>query len=204
MNCPNCGVSLMGGMTVCPKCKWDNTQIDGGELFRKRKLEQENQSREEARIASLSPEEYENYLKEKEKTLYEELKRKYKPNARGAVFHIDGVRGRSIDIYPNKCVISVDTTLGALVTGNATDGEKTIYYGDCIGLQYKRAGVMLGYLQLETAAGTMNNSQSNFFNENTFTFDEVKISNAEMNVIVSYVKGQIEKVKIRMYGDGAD
>ena len=23
MNCPNCGVPLLGGMNVCPKCKWD-------------------------------------------------------------------------------------------------------------------------------------------------------------------------------------
>ena len=129
---------------------------------------------------------------------------KFKPTIRGAVFHVDGSRGRSLDVFPNKCIISVDATLGALVTGNATDGEKTIYYGDCIGLQYKRAGVILGYLQLETATSAMNNNQSNLFNENTFTYDENKISNSEMDVIVDYVKAQVENVKVRMYGDGRD
>lgn len=31
MNCPHCNVPLMGGMTVCPKCKYDTKTTDGGE-----------------------------------------------------------------------------------------------------------------------------------------------------------------------------
>lgn len=31
MNCPHCKVPLMGGMTVCPKCKYDTKTADGGE-----------------------------------------------------------------------------------------------------------------------------------------------------------------------------
>lgn len=34
MKCPNCGVSLMGGMYICPKCKYDTRTADGGESFR--------------------------------------------------------------------------------------------------------------------------------------------------------------------------
>ena len=30
MNCPHCKVALMGGMTVCPKCKYDTKTADGG------------------------------------------------------------------------------------------------------------------------------------------------------------------------------
>ena len=30
MNCPHCKVTLMGGMTVCPKCKYDTRSSDGG------------------------------------------------------------------------------------------------------------------------------------------------------------------------------
>lgn len=30
MNCPHCKVALMGGMTVCPKCKYDTRTPDGG------------------------------------------------------------------------------------------------------------------------------------------------------------------------------
>lgn len=30
MDCPHCKVPLIGGMTTCPKCKFDITTIDGG------------------------------------------------------------------------------------------------------------------------------------------------------------------------------
>ena len=32
MNCPHCNIPLMGGMTVCPKCKYDTRTVDGGAL----------------------------------------------------------------------------------------------------------------------------------------------------------------------------
>lgn len=87
------------------------------------------------------------------------------------VYEINGARGRSIRIYPYKCIISTSVTAGSLLTRNATDGEKTIYFSDVIGLQFKKPGLTLGYLQFETASGTMNNDKSNFFSENTFTFE---------------------------------
>ncbi len=87
------------------------------------------------------------------------------------LYELKGARGRSIKVYPYKCVITTDVTLGSIITNNATDGIKTIYYKDCIGIQFKPSGLTLGYLQLETAGGTMNNEKSNFFNENTFTFE---------------------------------
>lgn len=87
------------------------------------------------------------------------------------VYEINGARGRSIRIYPYKCIISTSVTAGSLLTRNATDGEKTIYFRDVIGLQFKKPGLTLGFLQFETASGTMNNEKSNFFSENTFTFE---------------------------------
>lgn len=30
MNCPYCKVPLMGGMKICPKCKYDTSTSDGG------------------------------------------------------------------------------------------------------------------------------------------------------------------------------
>lgn len=34
MNCPHCNVPLMGGMTVCPRCKYDTKTKDGGEKYK--------------------------------------------------------------------------------------------------------------------------------------------------------------------------
>ena len=83
--------------------------------------------------------------------------------------------------------------MGSFLTGNVTDGEKTIYYVDCIGVQFKRAGVTLGYLQLETASSLGNNRGSNFFNENTFTFNSEL--NEQMGYVADYIRQQIDLCK---------
>lgn len=113
----------------------------------------------------------------------------------GAVYSIDGVRGKHIDVYENKCVIKTKVTFGSLLAHNATDGEKTIYYKDCVGVQYKKSGATIGYLQLETASGMMNNGGSNFMGENSFTFDTTKISNEKMEEVANYVRTKVEEVK---------
>lgn len=86
------------------------------------------------------------------------------------VFSIDGDRGRHIDVYEDFAVITVSVTVGSVLSGNAMDGEKVLFYKDCIGIQFKEPGLTLGFLQLETASASTNNLKSNYFNENTFTF----------------------------------
>ena len=83
--------------------------------------------------------------------------------------------------------------MGSVLTHNATDGEKTIYFKDVIGIQYKRNGMTLGYMQFETATGSMNNEKSNFFNENTFTFGADKDS--IMEEVYEYVIGILDELK---------
>lgn len=112
----------------------------------------------------------------------------------GRLFSLVGARGRHLDVYKDKCVITTDVTLGSLITHNATDGEKTIYYKDCIGLQHKRPGLTLGYIQIETASTTMNNEASNFFNENSFTYDD-KLTSVQINAVLTYVKSRLDTYK---------
>lgn len=88
------------------------------------------------------------------------------------VFKLGGCRGRNISVYRDRCIIKTDVTLGAILSENATDGEKTIFYKDIIGIQYKPSGLLIGYLQLETGSNQMNNLKSNMFSENTFTFEK--------------------------------
>ncbi len=113
----------------------------------------------------------------------------------GAIYSINGVRGRHIDIYENKCVIKTKVTIGSLITNNATDGEKTIYYKDCVGIQFKPSKFTIGYLQFETAAGMMNNKNSNFWAENSFTFDPSVVSNEKMEEVANYVKRRVDEIK---------
>lgn len=111
------------------------------------------------------------------------------------VYSIKGARGRHIDVYENKCVIKTKTTIGSILASNATDGEKTIYYKDCVGVQFKKSGFTIGYLQLETSASSMNNHGSNFFGENSFTFEPGQVSNEKMEEVANYIKRKIDEIK---------
>lgn len=117
-------------------------------------------------------------------------------NGTGVLYSIEGVRGRHLDVYSDKCIITVKPGFGSLITGNISDGEKTIYYVDCIGVQYKKSGLLIGYLQLETASSMMNNKSDNHFNENTFTYDTSAISYEKMEEVANYIKKQIDAIKV--------
>lgn len=108
---------------------------------------------------------------------------------------IKGNRGRTIKIYKDRVTIKVKLTIGSFLTQNVTDGEKTIFYKDVIGVQFKPCKLAIGYLQFETAAGVMNNEKSNFFNENTFTFEPPSVSNESMRKIYNEVLGYISEYK---------
>lgn len=111
------------------------------------------------------------------------------------IYDLEGVRGRHIQVYDDKVVLTVKASLGSLIAGNISDGEKTIYFADCIGVQFKKSGFQIGYLQFETAGGIMNNKASNFFNENTFTWDTTKQSNERMEEVANYAKERVEYYK---------
>ena len=99
------------------------------------------------------------------------LRERRRKHYQGFLFRIKGARGRVLEVYNNKCIIQTKITLGSVITGNASDGEKTIFYPDCTAIQFKLSGALIGYLQLETPSLQMNNTKSNFFSENTFTFE---------------------------------
>ncbi len=113
------------------------------------------------------------------------------------ICELTGSRGRSIKIYDNKCEIITDVTWGSVVSGNATDGRKTIFYIDCTGVQFKEAGTLIGYLQLETSSSQMNNQKSNFFSENTFTFGDGwdSVNNKTMLDVYKYIVDRMEGYK---------
>ena len=129
-------------------------------------------------------------LREREAALRERRKKHY----RGFLFRIAGARGRVLEVYNNKCIIQTRVTVGSIITGNATDGEKTIFYPDCTGIQFKLPGIIIGYLQLETPAMQMNNATSNFFSENTFTFEGTK-HNELMSEVYCFVSELVGKAK---------
>lgn len=113
----------------------------------------------------------------------------------GVVYSLNGARGRSMDVYDDHVCISTEVTLGSLFTGNVTDGAKDIYYSDVISVQAKAPSLTLGYIQLETASVMMNNGGDNFFNENTFTYNESDLPNGLADEVVSFIKGKVSECK---------
>lgn len=113
------------------------------------------------------------------------------------ICQLEGVRGRSLKLYDTKCVIATQVTMGSLITGNATDGEKTIFLSDVTGVQFKRSGLAIGYLQLETPSMQMNHSNDNFFGENTFTYENEKngITNELMEAVYTFLVDRLEEIK---------
>lgn len=109
------------------------------------------------------------------------------------IYDIKGARGRRLQVFEDKCIISTKVGVGSFLTGNISDGEKTIYYSDVLGVQYKKCNLQLGYLQLETASATMNNKGDNFFNENSFTFDNDV--DYQMEEVAQFVKKKVDEAK---------
>ena len=109
------------------------------------------------------------------------------------IYYLGGARGRFLKVYEDKCIMITKPGAASLLTGNATDGEKTLYYTDVIGVQFKKASVSIGYLQLETASSSMNNKHNNFWNENSFTFEADL--NDKMDAVAEYVKKKVEENK---------
>ena len=113
----------------------------------------------------------------------------------GVIYSLDGARGRHMDVYEDRVCITTEVTLGSLFTGNVTDGAKEIYYSDVISVQAKAPSLTLGYIQLETASVMMNNGGDNFFNENTFTYNESDLPDGLDTEVVNFIKGKVSEYK---------
>ena len=79
-----------------------------------------------------------------------------------------------------------------LLGGSTTQGEKTIYYKDAIGVQYKPSTITDGYIQVETAAGGLSASSA-YGGENSIQFSGK--NNEEAKIITDYIRGKIEEIK---------
>lgn len=146
---------------------------------------------------------YTNELKENEaknkELLSMPMEERIKTRPEGVKYCIINNLGKILDVYDNKVVFSSTKSTSTLVTGlvfgtSVTQGEKTIYYKDAIGVQYKPSSIADGYIQVETAAGGVTSSSSQYGGENSIQFSG-KDRNAEAEIIVAFIKNKIEEIK---------
>ena len=111
------------------------------------------------------------------------------------IYEFNGSNGKHIDVYDDKAVITVKAGLSSFFSGNFSDGEKSIYYADCIGLQFKKASSwQMGYIQFETASGMAGCSNA-FVSENSFVWSGTLL-NKQMEEVFRFCNEKIQDYKM--------
>lgn len=127
------------------------------------------------------------------------MEERIKQRPEGVLFCLVNNSGKILDVYENKVVFTSTRSTSTLVTGilfsgsQMTQGEKTIYYRDAIGIQFKPSSLLDGYIQIETPAGNMTSSSSAYGGENSIQFGKER--NEEAAAIAAFIKGKIEEIK---------
>ena len=127
------------------------------------------------------------------------MEERIKMRPEGVKYCLINNSGKILDVYENKAVFTSTQSTSTMVTGlvfgtSTTQGEKTIYFKDAIGVQYKPSSITDGYIQIETAAGGMASASSQYDGENAIQFSG-KQANEEAEAIVAYIRKQIEDIK---------
>jgi hypothetical protein len=126
------------------------------------------------------------------------MEERVKMRPEGVRYCIVNSFGKILDVYDNKVVFtstkSTSTVVSGLIFGDSlTQGEKTIYYKDAIGVQFKPATITDGYIQVETAVGGMTSAKSQYGGENSIQFGS-KV-NDEAETVTNFIKQKIEEIK---------
>lgn len=110
------------------------------------------------------------------------------------IYDLKGYPGKRMKVYKDRVIIKSVVTFTSIMCGTVSMGEKTIYYSDCIGLQYKKSSANIGFIQMETASGIMHDKRNNFLGENSFSWASIK-KNEKMKEVADYINKQINLYK---------
>ena len=72
---------------------------------------------------------------------------------------------------------------------------ETIFLCNVVGVQIKKSGILIGYLQFETRSMQMDRQKDHMFSENTFPYEDGKngITNKWIEAGYHYVTDRIEE-----------
>ena len=127
------------------------------------------------------------------------MEERIKMRPEGVKYCLVNSLGKILDVYEHKVVFTSTQSTSTIMTGlifgtSMTQGEKTIYFKDTIGVQFKPSSIADGYIQIETAAGGVSSSNSQYSGENSIQFSGKK-NNEDAELIVSFIRKQIEDIK---------
>lgn len=112
----------------------------------------------------------------------------------GRVYHVKSFSGDVLDVYDDRLVITQEGVRGFISRG--LSGEKVILFSDITSVQYKRCGVMAGFMEL-TFPGSNDRpggAGAGTHNENRFTFSSLKPAelNRQMDKVYEFVESKIK------------
>lgn len=127
------------------------------------------------------------------------MEERVKERPEGVKYCLINNLGKILDVYDDKVIFTSTKSTATLVTGlvfgtSVTQGEKTIYYRDAIGVQYKPSSIADGYIQVETAAGNMTAKGNQYSGENSIQFSG-KTMDEEAAIIVDFIRKRVEEIK---------
>lgn len=119
------------------------------------------------------------------------LETEYEQKTTRPLFFLDGRNGQ-VELYDNRVEIKREGLKSILFYGSLTKGTKTIYLQDITGVEIKKPGFTVGYIQFTVPGGfeKTGGSVSSTNDENTVTFDGEK----EYKIALK-IKERIEKLK---------
>lgn len=214
MFCSNCGTKLDDGANFCGNCGAALTAKNEGTRKISFNNLKDNKMFDKVTKATAgmgkSVDKAKNFVKnytdelkgneaENNKLAASPMEERIKMRPDGVKYCLVNNTGKILDVYDNKVVFTSTQSTSTVVTGlffgtSVTQGEKTIYFKDAIGVQYKPSSVLDGYIQVETAAGGVSSSSSQYSGENSIQFSG-KERNAEAEIIVNYIRQKIEETK---------
>ena len=111
------------------------------------------------------------------------------------LYSLVGEESRTLKVFDDRVEIKTKPSLLASYSGN---GVKTIYYSDCIGIQFKpsTSGHHRGFLQLETAG--MQKNENNYYSENSFVWSigqKSAVTNEQMEQIKNFIQKKLREYK---------
>lgn len=108
------------------------------------------------------------------------------------VFHLNGGVGDILCVYEDRVVIQHKGVLNFFTMG--MKGDKTLYYADITSVQFKKPGLLSGYIQFSLPGGKEDTGglSSAFQDENTITLSG---NAAEAEKVVNYINQRLREVK---------
>lgn len=110
------------------------------------------------------------------------------------IYELDGCEKTHLVVYDDKVVLSQKNGLYSALSGTFGGGEKTIYFADCISIQFSKSKILMGHLTFETASVNLAGSNA-YHNANTFIWTTKQQSNEKMEEVANFCRKKMEEIK---------